>query len=266
MTTKRFSINDISRMKGKNKIVCLTAYTYPFAQIFDKYVDLLLVGDSLGMTIYGMDSTLPVSLDMMINHGKAVVKGSSQALVVIDMPFGSYQESPAQAFRNAALILKETGCQAVKLEGGREMAATITHLVTCGIPVMGHIGLMPQHVNEHGGYKVQGNDSKSAKKLLDDASAIEAAGAFAIVIEGVKNKIAKDLVKKTSIPTIGIGAALECDGQVLVCDDMTGLFTQFTPKFVKQYSNISKELDNAAKQFSDEVRSGSFPTKDHLFL
>ncbi len=262
---KRLSILDIKKRKGETPIVCLTAYTAPFAKILDRFTDLLLVGDSVGMVLYGMDSTLPVSLDMMIQHGKAVVKSSQKSCVVVDMPFGSYQQSKEQAFTSCARVLAETGCQAVKIEGGLEMQETVEFLVHRGIPVLGHVGLMPQMVNAHGGYGCQGKTPEARKKVLEDAIAIEKAGAFAVVIEGVVEKLASDVTRKLKIPVIGIGGSVECDGQILVSEDMAGLFTDFKPKFVKRYGNIADELAKAAHGYADEVKKRIFPGKDNCF-
>ncbi len=235
--TKRRGIGDL--VKGGSPIVGLTAYTAPIAQLLDPHVDFLLVGDSLGMVVYGFDSTLPVTVDMMIAHGAAVTRGSAQALVVVDMPFGSYQESREQAFRSAARILAETGCAAVKLEGGAEMADTVRFLTERGVPVMGHVGLMPQSVNAAGGFKVQGRDQRQAERVSADAAAIAEAGAFALVIEGTIEPVARAITASISIPTIGIGASPMCDGQILVTDDVLGLFTRFKPRFVRRYVDLA---------------------------
>lgn len=260
----RKTILDIKSSKSGDKIVVLTAYTAPMAKIMDQYCDVLLVGDSLGMVVYGMKSTLPVTVSMMINHGKAVVDSSAKALVIVDMPFGSYQESPKQAFRNAAKIMAKTGCQAVKLEGGQEIADTIEFLNKRGIPVMGHIGLKPQSVNQMGGYKIQGKDKTSAKQIQDDAKALEAAGCFSIVIEGVQKKLADKITNSITIPTIGIGASEECDGQVLVSEDMLGLNAD-VPKFVKKYANLDRVINTAVESFAQDVRSKKFPNKENCY-
>jgi 3-methyl-2-oxobutanoate hydroxymethyltransferase len=262
---ERISVPDISRRKGREPIVCLTAYTAPMAGALDPYVDLLLVGDSLGMVIYGFDSTLPVTLDMMIAHGAAVVRGSKRACVVVDMPFGSYQESPAQAFRSAARIIKETGALAVKIEGGREMAETIRHLTDRGIPVMGHVGLTPQSVNTLGGYRARGRGSDEAAAIMADAIAIGEAGAFSIVVEGVMEQLALAITARVSPPVIGIGASSGCDGQVLVGDDMLGLFAGFKPRFVKRYAELGKEIAAAARAYAEDVRARRFPGPEHVF-
>lgn len=256
---------DIRNMKGKTPIVCLTAYTHPVAEILDIHTDILLVGDSLGMVLYGMESTLPVTLDMMCNHGKAVTKAAKKSCVVVDMPFGSYQKSPAEAFENAARIIAETGCDAVKFEGGLHMAETIEFLVQRGIPVMAHVGLLPQSVNADGGYRYHGKTEKEKQKIIEDALAVEKAGAFAVVIEGVTESLANEITAKLKIPTIGIGASAACDGQVLVVDDMAGMFGDDVPKFVKTYGNMREVLENAASNFADDVRARKFPGKDQTF-
>ena len=248
--------------KGGGPYVWLTAYTAPMARLLDPHCDLLLVGDSLGMVLYGLDSTLPVTLEMMIAHGAAVVRGSRHACVVVDMPFGSYQESPQQAFRNAARIVAATGCAAVKLEGGVEMAETIRFLVARGVPVCGHVGLMPQAVNASG-YRVQGRDPAGAENVTADAAAVAAAGAFAMVIEGTTRPLAAAITRAVPVPTIGIGAAPECDGQVLVSDDMLGLFTTFTPRFVKRYADLGAAVTQAARDYAAEVRARTFPGPEH---
>ncbi len=259
---KRRGIGDLG--KGDTPIVGLTAYTAPIARLLDPYVDFLLVGDSLGMVVYGFDTTLPVTVEMMIAHGGAVMRGSARALVVVDMPFGSYQESPEQAFRNAARIMAETGCGAVKLEGGREMADTVRYLTRRGIPVMGHVGLMPQSVNAAGGFKVQGRGSQ-AERVEADAVAIADAGAFSIVIEGTIEKVARAITEKLPVPTIGIGASPLCDGQILVTDDVLGVFTEFTPRFVKRYAELAPLIAAAAEAYAADVRARRFPGKEHCF-
>jgi 3-methyl-2-oxobutanoate hydroxymethyltransferase len=263
--TKRKSVTDIAAMRGRDKIVSLTAYTAPIARLLDPHVDLLLVGDSLGMVVYGFDSTLPVTLDMMIAHGAAVVRSSERALVVVDMPFGSYQESPAQAFRSAVRILQETGATAVKLEGGEEMAETVRFLVDRGVPVLGHVGLMPQHANVEGGYKSQGRTQLQAARIKTDAAAIAEAGAFAIVLEGTMEPLSREVVERSTVPIIGIGASPACDGQVLVVDDVLGLFGAFKPRFVKRYAELADAVSEAAERYAAEVRSGAFPAIEHTF-
>lgn len=262
---KRLTIPAIKARKGQHPLVMLTAYTAPFTKILDNHADILLVGDTLGMVIYGMDSTLSVTLDMMIAHGRAVVKASQKACVVVDMPFGSYQASPEEAFRNAAKVMAETGCSAVKLEGGIEMEATIRFLVERGIPVMSHIGLMPQHVHQVGGYRYQGKTAEEAAQLEHSAKKLQEAGAFAIVLECVTEAFAAKLTTQLSIPTLGIGASAACDGQVLVTEDMAGLFTDFTPRFVKRYGNLAGALSEAAGSFAEEVKSRKFPSKEYVF-
>ena len=263
--TKRKTIRDILAQKGKQPQVMLTAYTTPFARLLDPHCDMLLVGDSLGMVLYGMDSTLAVSVDMMINHGKAVMRGSSQAMVVIDLPFGSYQESPEIAFRTSARILAETGAAAVKLEGGVEMAETVRFLVERGVPVMGHIGLKPQSVNAMGGFRAQGR-GEDADKVMNDAKAIAEAGAFSIVIEGTMEPVARKITETLPIITIGIGGSPACDGQVLVIDDVLGLFNDFVPKFVKRYANLGEQVDKAVASYAAEVRARTFPAQEHCFF
>ncbi len=263
--TRRSTIRDIRARKGAQPVVVLTAYTTPMARILDPHADVLLVGDSLGMVLYGMDSTLGVSLDMMINHGKAVMRGSSAACVVVDLPFASYQESPQVAFRNAARVMAETGCSAVKLEGGSEMAETIRFLVERGVPVMAHVGLMPQSVNAAGGFRAHGRDEQEAAKVRGDAQAVAEAGAFAVVIEGTVEPLARALSAELPIPTIGIGASPACDGQVLVAEDMLGLFTDFTPKFVKRYADLAAVASDAAARYAEDVRARRFPAMEHCF-
>lgn len=261
---KRLTVKDIRRRKGAEPLVCLTAYTTPVAQILDEHVDFLLVGDSLGMVVYGMDSTLGVTLDMMINHGRAVMRGAQHAFVTVDMPFGSYEEGPEQAFRNAARIMKETGCQAVKLEGGQHMAETIAFMTKRGIPVVAHIGLQPQSVHALGGYGTRGREETEAARIMADARAVEAAGAFCCVIEGTAEDLATEITETISIPTIGIGASAACDGQILVTDDAFGVFRDFTPKFVKRFGEIGDAMEEAAKRYAAEVKARSFPGEEHV--
>ncbi|HLO75515.1 MAG TPA: 3-methyl-2-oxobutanoate hydroxymethyltransferase [Magnetospirillum sp.] len=263
--TKRLTTRDIRARKGGDPVVVLTAYSTPMARLLDPHVDMLLVGDSLGMVLYGMDSTLGVSVDMMINHGKAVMRGSSTAMVVVDMPFASYQESREQAYRNAARILAETGCAAVKLEGGREMADTIHFLTTRGVPVMAHIGLMPQAVNTAGGFRAHGRNDEEAATIRADAWAVAEAGAFCVVVEGTVEPVARQLSAQIAIPTIGIGASAACDGQVLVTEDLVGLFNDFTPKFVKRYADLSPQISQAAADYAAEVKARAFPAAEHCF-
>jgi 3-methyl-2-oxobutanoate hydroxymethyltransferase len=260
---KRRGIGDF--VKGDAPIVGLTAYTAPIARLLDPHVDFMLVGDSLGMVVYGFDSTLPVTLEMMIAHGAAVMRGSARALVVVDLPFGSYQASPEQAFRNAARILAETGCAAVKLEGGEEMAETVRFLTRRGVPVMGHVGLMPQSVNAAGGFKIQGRSERQAERVAADAAAIAEAGAFSVVIEGTIEKVARAITKAVPVPTIGIGASPACDGQILVTDDVLGVFTAFTPRFVKRYAELAPLISAAAEAYAADVRARRFPGPEHCF-
>lgn len=255
---------DIAAQKGGAPIVCLTAYTTPVARLVDAHCDLILVGDSVGMVLHGLPSTLGVTMEMMILHARAVARGASRALIVVDMPFGSYEEGPEQAFRNAARIMAETGAGAVKLEGGRHMADTIAFLVARGIPVMGHVGLTPQSVNTLGGYKVQGRGA-DAERLRADARAVAGAGAFAVVLEKVPARLADAVTAELPIPTIGIGAGAGCDGQVLVVDDMLGLFTDFKPKFVKRFGELGAAAETAVAAYAGEVRARRFPGPEHVF-
>ena len=259
---KRFTVPSLTSRKaaGEDPIVCLTSYHAHTARLIDPYVDLLLVGDSLGMVMYGMESTLGVTLDMMIAHGAAVVRGSERALVVVDMPFGTYEESPEVAFRNAARIIKETGCQAVKLEGGQSMAATIAYMHKRGIPVMAHIGLTPQSVNVMGGFKTQGRTHEEWTELEADAAAVAKAGAFSVVLEGMAAPLADKITAELTIPTIGIGSSVYCDGQVLVTDDLIGL-NKTNIRFVKKFINITKYIDKGLKRFKSEVKQKKYPTK-----
>ena len=255
---------DIMARKGGVPLVCLTAYTTPVARLVDPHCDIALVGDSVGMVLHGMPSTLGVTMEMMILHGRAVVRGVTRAMPVIDMPFGSYEESPAQAFRNASRLMAETGAVAVKLEGGRHMAETIGFLTARGVPVMAHVGLTPQAVNTLGGYKVVGRDGE-ANAVLADAEAVQAAGAFSVVLEKVPEGLAARITQSLTIPTIGIGAGGKCDGQILVVDDMLGQFTEFRPKFVKRYANLGQVADEAIAAYAQEVRSHAFPAPEHGF-
>ncbi|MFN4019027.1 MAG: 3-methyl-2-oxobutanoate hydroxymethyltransferase [Erythrobacter sp.] len=245
-------------------LVMLTAYTARQAQLLDRHCDLLLVGDSLGQVIYGLPSTVPVTLEMMANHGAAVVRGSYHSVVVIDMPFGSYEASPQQAFESAAFLLKQTGAAAVKLEGGAAMAPTVAFLSQRGIPVMGHVGLTPQAVNVLGGYGARGRSEAEAEKIVTDAAALDAAGAFAIVIEGVVEPIAIAATEAVSCPTIGIGASVQCDGQVLVTEDMLGMFER-VPRFVKRYEDIAGVIDRTVARYAEEVRTRAFPSDDQTY-
>jgi 3-methyl-2-oxobutanoate hydroxymethyltransferase len=250
--------------KTEQPIVMLTAYTMRMAQLLDPHCDMLLVGDSLGQVIYGLPSTIPVSLEMMCAHGAAVVRGSWHALVAVDMPFGSYEGSPEAAFASASRVMKETGCAAVKLEGGEVMAPTIRFLTERGIPVIGHVGLTPQAVNVLGGYGARGREKTEAGKILSDAKAVDDAGAFCIVVEGVLEDIANQVTKSVAAPVIGIGASAECDGQVLVTEDMLGLFER-TPRFVKRYDDLAARIGEAAAAYAAEVRSRAFPTAEQTY-
>lgn len=245
-------------------LVMLAAYTVRAAQLLDPHCDLLLVGDSLGQVIYGLPSTVPVTLEMMAAHGAAVVRGSHHALVVVDMPFGSYEASPEQAFASAARLLKETGAAAVKLEGGAVMAATVRFLSERGVPVMGHVGLTPQAVNTLGGYGARGRTQEEASKIVDDAQAVARAGAFALVIEGVVEPIAIAITQTVDCPTIGIGASAQCDGQVLVAEDMLGLFER-VPRFVKRYGDMAGLIGAAVERYAEEVRSRAFPSAEQVY-
>ena len=261
---KRLTVPAVRRRKGGEPLVMLTAYTVRMAQLLDPHCDLLLVGDSLGQVIYGLPSTVPVTLDMMAAHGAAVVRGSYHALVVVDMPFGSYEASPQQAFESAAFLLKQTGAAAVKMEGGAAMAPTVAFLSERGIPVMGHVGLTPQAVNALGGYGARGRSEAEAAKIVGDARAVADAGAFAIVIEGVVEPIAIAITDAVAVPTIGIGASARCDGQVLVAEDMLGLFER-TPRFVKRYGDMAGFISESAGAYAAEVRDRSFPTADQIY-
>ncbi|HEY9552355.1 3-methyl-2-oxobutanoate hydroxymethyltransferase [Allosphingosinicella sp.] len=261
---KRLTVPMLQERKGVEPIVMLTAYTARMAQLLDPHCDLLLVGDSLGQVIYGLPSTIPVTLEMMCAHGAAVVRGSYHSVVAIDMPFGSYEAGPAQAFENASRVLKETGAAAVKLEGGEAMAETVAFLVARGIPVIGHVGLTPQAVNVLGGYRARGRDDAEAEKIVADARAVAEAGCFLLVLEGVMEEIAVAASKAVACPTIGIGASAACDGQVLVTDDMLGMFER-TPRFVKRYDDLATRIGEAAATYAAEVRSRAFPTADQTY-
>ena len=250
--------------KTKEPLVMLTAYTARQAQLLDAHCDILLVGDSLGQVIYGFDSTLPVTPEIMIAHGAAVVRGSYHSLVVVDMPFGAYEGSKEQAFEVASRIMADTGCAAVKLEGGQAMADTIHFLTNRGIPVMGHVGLTPQAVNVLGGYAARGRSQQEHDKIISDAQAVQDAGAFSVVAEGILEPIAIAMTKTLEIPVIGIGASVECDGQVLVTEDMLGMFER-VPRFVKRYEDIASIIDKTVATYAEEVRGRSFPTKDQTY-
>jgi 3-methyl-2-oxobutanoate hydroxymethyltransferase len=261
---KRVTAPDIAKHKGGAPIVALTAYHAHTARIIDPYVDMLLVGDSLGMVMHGYETTVPVPLELMIMHAQAVVRGSARSLVVVDMPFGSYEESPSEAFRNAARVMKETGCGAIKIEGGGHMAETIRYLTDRGIPVMSHIGMTPQAVNTIGSFKPRGRFRSEWAAFEEDARAVAEAGAFAVVLEALAELLAARITKQISIPTIGIGASAECDGQILVLEDMLGLSPR-VPKFVKEYAQIGEAIETAVKAYANEVRGRVFPSDAYTY-
>ena len=260
----RITVPQIATRKGGEPIVSLTSYHAHTAAIVDRYADFILVGDSLGMVMHGMETTVGVPLDLMIMHGRAVVRGTKRALIVVDMPFGTYEESPNMAFRNAAKIMKETGCGAVKLEGGARMAETIHFLVERGIPVMAHTGLTPQSSHVMGGFKTQGRDEDTWAAHEDDARAVAEAGAFAVVLEGMVEPLAAKITGQIDIPTIGIGASADCDGQILVLEDMLGLNTR-PPKFVKVYGDLLNQIESAVSAYAEDVRERRFPTEDQVY-
>lgn len=261
---KRTNTADIAARKGGEPIVCLTAYDAPMAAILDEHCDVLLVGDSVGMVVHGLPSTVGVTMEMMIMHGRAVMRGSERALVVVDMPFGSYEASPELAFENATRLLKETGAQAVKLESGRYAADAIRFLVERGVPVMGHVGLRPQAINVYGAFKARGRTTSERAEILAEAEATAQAGAFAIVVEGVAEDLAREITDRIRTPTIGIGASAACDGQILVTQDMLGLF-DWTPKFVKRYASLKSAINDAVGQYAGEVRRRSFPEAAQVY-
>ncbi|MGB0658741.1 MAG: 3-methyl-2-oxobutanoate hydroxymethyltransferase [Mangrovicoccus sp.] len=263
-TIRRITVPQIAARKGATPIVSLTSYHAHTAAIVDKVADFILVGDSLGMVMHGMDSTVGVPLDLMIMHGKAVVRGTKRALIVVDLPFGTYEESPQMAFRNAARVMKETGCGAVKIEGGARMAETIRFLTERGIPVMAHIGLTPQSSHVLGGFKTQGRDETSWPLHEADAKAVSEAGAFAVVLEGMVEPLAAKITKQIAIPTIGIGASKDCDGQILVLEDMLGL-NPWTPKFVKVYGQLGPMIEEAVENYAKDVKRRAFPTEDEVY-
>jgi len=261
---RRITAPDIRARKGKEPLVCLTAYDAPMAGLLDPHCDLLLVGDSVGMVVHGLDSTIGVTLEMMIMHGKAVMRGANQALVAVDMPFGTYEKSPEQAFENASRILSETGCQAIKIESGTYAADTIRFMTERSIPVVGHVGLRPQAALADGGFKAKGRTMAERERVLAEAVATDEAGAFAIVIEGVAEDLAREITQAVKAPTIGIGASSACDGQILVTPDMLGVF-EWTPKFVKRYDNMAERTTSAVMQYADEVRSRAFPSGAEVY-
>jgi len=263
----RISITQIKEMKRKGeKIAMLTAYDYSTAKLIDEAgIPLILVGDSLGMVVLGYESTIPVTMDEMIHHTKAVVRGTKQALIVGDMPFMTYQVSFDEALRNAARFIQQGGCQAVKLEGGESVAETVKRIVSCGIPVMGHIGLTPQSIHQLGGFKIVGKTPEAALRMLKDATALDAAGAFAIVLECIPEPLSKLITEQVSVPTIGIGAGKHCDGQVQVISDLLGLYTDFVPKHAKQYTRLFEVIKNATSSYIGEVKAGTFPTEKQSY-
>lgn len=263
--SSRKTVRDIARQKGATPLVCLTAYTAPVARVADEHADIILVGDSLGMVLYGMDSTIPVTLDMMIAHGAAVVRSTSRALIVVDMPFGTYQESPQQAYRNAVRILKETGAAAVKIEGGQEMADSCAFLTARGIPVLGHIGLQPQSVHSEGGYRVKGRHEAEEEKIIKDADALVQSGSFGIVLECVLPAIATAVTERVSVPTIGIGASAQCDGQILVTEDMLGMNGASVPGFVERYASFQDDMGVALGRYAQDVKNRTFPAARHCY-
>lgn len=264
-TTSRVTVPQLSGQKGQRKIVALTAHSSVFARLMDPHLDFILIGDSTAMVAYGLPNTLAITVQQIAAHSAAVVRATSHACIVADMPFGSYQQSPEQAFENAAYLLASGGADAVKLEGGRAMAPTIEFLVERGIPVLAHVGLMPQYVNTMGGYKAQGMTDAAATKVHSDALAVANAGAFAVVLEGVKEAVAANITTEINIPTIGIGASAACDGQILVTEDMLGLNGDKVPRFVKRYADLATDLTQAVQRYADEVRQGSFPEQKHCF-
>jgi 3-methyl-2-oxobutanoate hydroxymethyltransferase len=261
---RRLTAPDIRARKGGDPIVCLTSYHAHTARIVDRYCDVILVGDSLGMVMHGLETTVPVTLDMMILQGHAVMRGSARALVVVDMPFGSYEASREQAFASAARVLKETGCGAIKVEGGRRMAETISFLTERGVPVMGHVGLTPQSINTIGSFRAQGRDEADWEPIESDARAVADAGAFALVLEAIAEPLGRSITGQVAIPTIGIGASAACDGQILVLEDMLGLSPR-VPKFVKRFTTLGPSIDAAVKSYADEVRARSFPGPEHTY-
>ena len=260
----RMTAPQITARKGGEPIVCLTAYDAPTAAIMDEYCDLILVGDSVGMVVHGLTTTVGVTLDMMILHGQAVMRGAHQAFVVVDLPFGSYEDSPETAFRNAARVMMETGCQAVKIESGSYAAETISYLVERGIPVMSHVGLRPQSANVLGGFRARGRRKVVADEIIENAIAAAEAGSFAVVVEGVSEELADKVTRAVKIPTIGIGASPKCDGQILVTPDMLGMFER-VPKFVKKYGTQRADMTEAVKRYAEEVKSRKFPTDDYTY-
>ncbi len=264
VASRRLTVPDIRALKGREKIVCLTAYTAPVAALLDPHVDLLLVGDSLGMVVHGLPTPTSVTLEMMILHARAVVRGSSHALVVVDLPFGTFEASPEQAFTTSVRVLQETGCQAVKIEAGEALAPTIAFLVERGVPVMGHVGLRPQAVHIDGGFKTKGRTEDERARVMAEARAVDAAGCFSIVLEGVAETLAAEITRSVGAPTVGIGASPSCDGQILVVDDMLGVFER-TPRFVRRYADLRSVISEAAAQYAADVRAASFPGEAEVY-
>ncbi|MGA0601177.1 3-methyl-2-oxobutanoate hydroxymethyltransferase [Caulobacter sp. KR2-114] len=262
---RRITAPEITARKGKEPVVCLTAYTAPVAEILDAHCDLLLVGDSVGMVVHGLPNTVGVTMEMMILHGQAVMRAAKRAMVVVDMPFGSYEGSKETAYENAARILKETGCQAVKVESGPTIPETIAYLVRRGIPVMGHVGLRPQSVLVDGAFKAKGRQEAERARVVAEAEATADAGAFCVVVEGVAEALARDITAAIEVPTIGIGASAGCDGQILVTDDMLGLF-DWTPKFVRRYADLRGEIARAAGAYAEDVRARRFPAAEETYF
>jgi 3-methyl-2-oxobutanoate hydroxymethyltransferase len=262
---RRFAAPDIAARKGGVPVVCLTAYTAPMAELLDEHCDLLLVGDSVGMVVHGLPNTVGVTLEMMILHGQAVMRTAKRAMVVVDMPFGSYEGSPEVAYANAARVMKETGAQAIKVESGPTVVETIDYLVKRGIPVMGHVGLRPQAVHVDGGFKAKGKGGDERARILAEAKATAEAGAFAVVVEGVAEGLAREITEAITVPTIGIGASAGCDGQILVTDDMLGLF-DWTPKFVRRYGDLRGEISKAVAGYADDVRARRFPGPAEIYF
>lgn len=261
---KRLTPPDIRSRKNAEPLVCLTAYDAPMARLLDPHCDLLLVGDSVGMVVHGLPNTIPVTLEMMIMHGQAVMRGSDRALVCVDMPFSTYERSREQAFDNAARVLRETGCQAVKVESGVFIAETIRYLAERAIPVIGHVGLRPQAALAEGGFKAKGRDADSRNRVIEEAIATDEAGAFAIVVEGVAEDLAEEITERVKAPTIGIGASAKCDGQILVTPDMMGLF-DWTPRFVKRYADVKGAMEEGVKRYAEEVRTRAFPSDAEVY-
>lgn len=264
-SSDRITPEHLRAQKGGTPIVALTAYTAPQAKFLDPHCDLLLVGDSLAMVVYGLETTRGVTLDIMIAHGRAVVRGAQRALVVVDLPHGTYESDPSQAVQSAKRVMEETGAQAVKLEGGEDRAEQVAAIVEAGIPVLGHVGLLPQKAEHRGAFKIQGKDDEGARQVMADAHAIAKAGAFAMVIEGTVEPVARAITAEVEVPTIGIGASPTCDGQILVTNDMVGLFADFTPKFVKRYADLGQAMEEAAAAYADDVRARRFPGLEHCF-